>query len=123
LLYKPVCKRSPAALAYGKKIKLNDQPPQNTIAELPSLTVQRVLNLIKTSGRKVLVEKEALIYRIPTTPEVKLEFAKLKVSAKTYFSLSIETHEETWIKPICQHLLGHQVSCDYVTFLKGICPL
>jgi hypothetical protein len=123
LLYKPICKRSATAVAYGKKIKLNEEPPQHKIAETPVLTVQELLTNIKISGRKISVIKEALIYKVPTTPWIKLEFAKLIVGSTTYFSLSVETYEQGWVEQVCQHLLGKRTPCDYVTFLKGICPL
>ena len=123
VLYKPVHKRSASALAYGKKIKLNEEPPQHRIAELPDMNVADLLSNLSVVRHKVSVNKEALIYKITTTPGIKLEFAKLQVSDKTYFSLSIETYESSWIEPVCHHLLGKKIPCDYVTFLKGICPL
>jgi len=120
LLYKPIIKKTEHAVAYGKKLNLAEQSPDSLLPGHETLTAKTLLHLIRTRGKKIHVEKEALIYKFATTPVTKLEFARLTVKNKTYFSVSIESRAIAWIELLTQHLLGKEISCDYVTFLKTI---
>jgi hypothetical protein len=120
LLYKPLLERSNHAVAYGKKINLEEQEPHTQLPGANGLTAAALRSLIETTGIHIRVEKEALIYKIATTPTIKLEFAALSVAHQRYFSLSIETRVADWIPEIRKHLLGHAISSDYITFLRSL---
>lgn len=115
LLYKPVLKQSTRALGFGAKIniELSESPGEN--AHLHELA-QRA----STEGKEISVRKEALIYKFPTIPTVKLELARLEVNDKIYFSACIEGKSLELVELIAGHLLDEAVSCDYVTFLNNI---
>ena len=107
LLYKPLIMKSPLAIAYGKKINLEDVGDEHGL-------IQRV----QQKGRRIDVEKEALIYRFETEPTTKLELARLRVSNTTWFSINIESRSKFLVESIAQHIVTRHDPCDYVTFLN-----
>lgn len=119
LLYKPIIKETPYALGFGHKINLEE------IQNIPAQETNKVLHLQKIvhemqRGRTLIhVQKEAFNYKFPTIPTIKLELARLELDNKVYFSACIEGRSRYLVETISEHLLGKQVSCDYVTFLKN----
>lgn len=113
LLYKPVMKRSKLALGFGPKIDLD-------IASINNFKLENILNQTNEQAKKIHVAKEAFIYKCNTTPTIKIELARLKVMNSIYFSLCVEGRSADLVEKISKHLLGEQISCDYVTFLKQI---
>ncbi len=120
VVYKPILQKTALAIAYGKKIKLAEQAADTLLPGCDTLSTQALLTLINEQGRKIDVEKEALIYEFATTPLTKLELARLTAANKTYYSVSIESRVASSVEAIAYHLLNDATSCDYVTFLKTI---
>lgn len=123
LLYKPLLKRAKHAVGYGKKIILD--PAENTPSQDPQMSpdLQNIIKHIEKESVGINVQKEALIYKIPTKPTIKIELARLEVLHKIYFSVCIEGRSLNLVETISQHLLGKHISCEYVTFLKNILKL
>lgn len=105
-LYKPVIQRTSQAVAYDKKVALE---------EGHELLVQ-----IQQHGQRIGVEKEALIYRFQTTPTLKFELARLCIGQAIYYSASVESRSKYLVESISQQILGRQRSSDYVRFLKEL---
>lgn len=120
LFYKPVLNTKTNALAYGKKIKLAEQPPGIELAGCEENDGPALIARIKKQGIKINVEKEALIYKFETSTTAKLELAWLQVANKSFFSVSIESRSLLLVESISSQLLGGLPTCDYVTFLRGI---
>ena len=120
LFYKPLLMKKPHAIGYGKKIKLEEQPPKEQLPGCEAKDTQAFMEQIHREGKRIKVEKEALIYTVETTPITKLELAWLHVANKAYFSASIESRSIRWVESITKQLLGDLFTCDYVTFLKNI---
>ncbi len=118
LLYKPLLKQANHAAGYGAKIIL-DRLQNSAIP--PDL--QNMMQHVEKDGVGVSVKKEALIYKFPTTPTVKMELARLEVHQKIYFSLCIEGKSLRLVETVSKHLLDQPVSCEYVTFLKNLLKL
>lgn len=110
LFYKPIISQSTFATGFGPKINLDEK---NT----PHL--DEIRGKI-AKAQLVPVVKDAFIYEFKTVPKVKLELARLEVANKVFFSACIEGRTAFLVAEIAKHLLGERVSCDYVTFLKGI---
>ncbi len=62
----------------------------------------------------------SFIYKFQTTPAIKLELARIEVRGTTYFSACVEGRSLYLVETISEYLMGKQVSCDYVRFLKSI---
>ena len=119
LVYKPILMKKNQLIAYGKKIKLDEQAPDTQLPGCEEKDTKTFIARIHDQGKKVSVEKEALIYTFETSPNTKLELAWLHVTNKAYFSLSIESRSIEWVKSITRQLLGDLCARDYVTFLKN----
>ena len=120
LFYKPLLIKNPLAIAYGKKIKLEESPLNTALPGCTEKDAHALIECIKKHGVKMDVEKEALIYRFETTPVTKLELAWLHVADKAYFSVSIESYSMLLVESFTKQLLRDGVASDYVSFLKGI---
>ena len=103
LYYKPLVKRASEALGFGAKVKIDSLPGDQ-----------------KKGGTEIYVKKEAMIYKFPTNPTIKLELARLEVLNKIYFSICIEGKSLILVEKIAELLLDKPISCDYITFLKNI---
>ena len=110
LQYKPIIMKLPLAIAYGKKITL----------EQADTDMQRLFARAQREGHPIVVEKEALIYQFETLPKTKLELARLCVANTTWFSVNIESASGLIVDSITRQMLGEHVACDYVTFLKRL---
>lgn len=110
LQYKPLLQEIDGVCGYGKKIDLTSSSIQD-----PSI---HLIAQACTKATNIAVSKTALIYKLPTTPTIKLELARLNIAGKFYFSACIEGRSQTLVKQIAKHLLPNQISCDYVNFLK-----
>ncbi|MBI2785005.1 MAG: hypothetical protein HYX60_01320 [Legionella longbeachae] len=113
----------PIILGFGPKIILNcfEEAPQPNEPIPPSL--HKTIQQIEKNGVGILVKKEALLYKFPTKPKIKMELARLEVLDKIYFSVCVEGKSVYLVETISKYLLGEHVSCDYVTFLKNILKL
>lgn len=120
LLYKPIKAQSPVAIGFGPKINLDEVKTNPNSSEDLSNQLLNILNQTEKTGIEICVKKESFTYKFPTTPPIKLELAKLEMENHVYFSACIEGRSLYLVKLIKEHLLGMQVSCDYVTFLKNI---
>lgn len=120
LFYKPILMKKPQAIAYGKKIKLDDEAANLQFPGYEDKGVAALITYIKNHGKKITVEKEALIYRFDTIPAIKLELAWLYVSNKSYLSVSIESRSFSLVESMTRQLLGDLPTSDYVSFLGEI---
>ncbi len=120
LFYKPILMKYPHAIAYDKKIKLEEQALGVKLPGCEEKDAQTLIARIRAEGVQVSVEKEALIYQFDTTPITKIELARLYIANKTYFTASIESKALLLVDSIARQLLGHLPASDYVTFLKEI---
>ncbi|MCE0721604.1 MULTISPECIES: hypothetical protein [Legionella] len=118
LLYKPLLKQINHAVGYGRKITLERTQDQVLPPEL-----QKMIQQVEDEGIEIFVKKEALIYKFPTEPKVKIELARLEVLQKIYFSVCIEGKSLQLVETISKHLLDEPVSCEYVAFLKNLMQL
>lgn len=123
LVYKPLLKQSAHAFGFGTKLNLGDLANISNYPQDYILHLQRIADQALKHGVEVLVKKESFIYKFSTTPSIKLELARLEVNDTIYFSACIEGKSLYLVETICEHLLGKQVSSDYVTFLKDIIKL
>ena len=119
LSYKPVLMKKPCAIAYGKKIKLAEWPTNEPLPGCTEKNTAALMERIQREGKKINVEKEALIYTFETTPPIKLELAWLHVAGNGYFSTSIESRCMEYVESMSRQLLGDVVTRDYVSFLKS----
>ena len=120
LLYKPLLQQSERALGFAAKINIDalTEQPHKTNQHDP--LVHELVQRIAHEGVEVYVKKEAFIYKFPTQPTIKLELARLEVQNQVYLSACIEGKALELVESIAEHLLGKQISCEYVTFLKNI---
>jgi hypothetical protein len=79
-----------------------------------------LINHIHQQGIKIIVEKEALVYKFKTIPTTKFELARLRVNHQTYFSVSIESTCLSLVESFTHQLIGALPSSDYVSFLKTL---
>lgn len=117
LSYKPILKQTSSAAGFGFKINL-DTPLLPNQGHLKHPEIQEIARQAQEKGIITLVKKEAFIYRFPTTPFIKLELARLEVNNEVYLSACVEGKSLFLVEKISEYLLGQQVSCEYVTFLK-----
>lgn len=120
LFYKPILMKKLQAIAYGKKIKLEEDASSLQLPGYEGKDVTALISYIKNEGLKINVEKEALIYEFDTTPTTKLELAWLCVANKTYISASIESRSFSLVESFTRQMLGDLPTSDYVTFLGEI---
>ena len=120
LFYKPLLMKKSLAVAYGKKMKLEEHTADLTLPGINNKDITALLSHIEKNGLKINVEKEALIYQFDTTPTTKLELAWLAVKEKSYFSVCLESGAFSIVESIANQLIGDMPTSDYVTFLKGI---
>lgn len=119
-LYKPTLMTTQQAVAYGKKINLEEQEPDKPLPGAEETNARALLGDIQQNGLRIAVEKEALIYRFETVPKLKLELARLTIANTTWFSVNIESRSKRLVESITQQMFDGQASCDYVTFLKAL---
>lgn len=120
LFYKPLLYKTTGANAYGKKINLMEQKPNTTLPGLNNINVATLLELTKKTSRSIHIEKEALIYQLPSITTTKLELARFCANDQIYFSVCIESPSMVEVESITQQLLGKDVACDYITFLQSL---
>jgi hypothetical protein len=118
LVYKPLLSRVRNAVGYGSKIILDPLPLNPLNSELIALN-QR----IEKEGVGICVDKEVFIHTLSTTPPIKIELARLELMDTLYFSLCVEGKSLYLVETVSKLLLGEQVSCEYVTFLRTILNL
>lgn len=123
LLYKPLVQESAPLYGYGKKIDLNDCSEHELLPATNGLKAADLLILIESEHKEKRVIKEALIYTLQVKPKINIELSRLEVCGDIYFSLGIEGRSKQKVNTLARHLLGELVSCDYVSFLKGILHL
>lgn len=119
LLYKPLLMQTHKAFGFGPKIQLEHLNSHSEPKE-DSLPLNALLHEIKTNSTLVHVKKKAYIQKLTTNPSIKLELAQLKVHHQKFYSACIEGRSLKLVEIFSEHLLGDQISCDYVTFLKSI---
>ena len=122
LFYKPLLMKKMSAVAYGKKIVLEEQASGVQLPGCDEKDAQALIARINHQGIAIHVEKEALIYTFETTPITKLELSWLHVGNKAYLSTSIESRSLPLVKSMSQQIVGHSAGCDYVTFLRETIP-
>ncbi|MGL6037009.1 MAG: hypothetical protein ACRC0B_07515 [Legionella sp.] len=110
LLYKPLIEHSKQVYGFGAKINLLDEHPNNL----------ELLANVKSNGLRVLVKKEAFIYKFNTKPTVKLELSRIELCDDVYFSLCLEGKSRELVKGLSGLILGKAISCNYVSFLKNV---
>lgn len=115
LQFKPILKQTPSAIGFGIKINLDERGNSSEFHQMA--------HQARKEGTSVFVKKEAFIYKFHTTPNIKLELARLEVKDSVYFSACVEGKSLFLVETLSDLLLGKQVSCEYVTFLKNILKL
>lgn len=120
LIYKPIVMKTEHAVAFGKKLHLSEQSPEMQLPACEEKNVRALIERTKKEGKKVKVEKEALIYKFNIKPSAKLELAWLKVAHKAYYSVSIESYSAQLVEVLTRQLLGDLSTSDYVSFLKNL---
>lgn len=118
LLYKPVIRTTRHAIAFGKKIPLDDLPKdmdQNLASTLESLR-----HKVLAEADRIPVKKEAYVFKFPCTPTIKLELARLEVHNKTYYSACVEGRSLSLVETISKALFGTLEPSDYMHFLTAI---
>ncbi|KTC85495.1 hypothetical protein [Legionella drozanskii] len=118
LLYKPLLQETNLLRGYGKKIDLADFPSNEILPGTKALDAPTLLAEIEKNQIEIQVAKDALVYKLPSEPTIKLELARLIINKQIYFSACVEGRSKTLVSTIAKHLLGEQLSCDYVSFLK-----
>lgn len=118
LLYKPLLKKTPYALGYGKKIKLDNQTPHPFLPGIDDINTKTFLAQIKQHGRAISVTKQALLYSFATTTPCTIELARLRIEDSIHFSINIESRSLSLVHAIAEQIIGKQPSSDYVTFLE-----
>lgn len=113
LMYKPLLKQTPQAMAFGSKITID------SLDDSADPQLKKIAQQIAQQGVEVYVNKVAFIYKFATTPTVKLELARLQVHNQVYLSACIEGKSLFLVEHIAERLLEKQDSCEYVTFLKN----
>jgi hypothetical protein len=119
LFYKPLLQETDLLRGYGKKINLADYP-SDLILPGSRLSAAELLKQLENNQQEIEVAKEALIYKFPSEPTIKLELARLEIAKKIYFSLCVEGRSQTLVASLARQLMIKELSCDYVSFLKGI---
>ncbi|MCX7116914.1 MAG: hypothetical protein NTW94_03230 [Legionellales bacterium] len=122
LFYKPLFMKQNQAIGFWKKVQLDAGTKTLLHPDGTTEDAQSLMTRIHREGKTITVVKEALIYRLGTTPETKLELARLCVNHKPYFSLCLESKALAFVESISKQLLGKAEACDYVTFLKSALP-
>lgn len=120
LFYKPVASIQSGVVAYNKKIKMVDHPPEIVLPGCGSQTIGTLLSRIQSEGIRFTVKKEALIYHFDSHPACKFELSWLHVANQAFFSVSIESKALSIVESIRQQLIQNKESSDYITFLKGL---
>jgi hypothetical protein len=119
LIYKPKQQQTPIASAYGKKIKYDSislaLPPDSL-----SIEVEAFRQMISEPSNNIEVEKEAVLYKFPTTPKLKIELARINIKNKIFYSFSIESPVLAWVEYLSHHVISSKTPMDYVTFIKSI---
>jgi hypothetical protein len=123
ILYKPIIRNANFAAAYEAKIALSPTQNYQEQTKLIHPELEEIMPLIEKKSVGVYVKKEALITKLPTTPTIKIELARLEILNKIYFSACVEGKSLYLVETIAKHLLGERVSCEYVVFLKNIMKL
>lgn len=119
LLYKPLIAEQGSLQGFTKKINLNNLATDSLLPGLTvTTTVKDLLKQLQKKGQQVIVNKEALIYKLPTQPSLKLELARLTITNQVFFSVCIEGYSAKVVEAFSKHLLNEQISCDYVRFLN-----
>lgn len=118
LLYKPLIEQDNGCYGFDKKINLSTQDPLALLPGTNKWPVKELLNRINCQSIPVVVNKIALIYKLNTYPKIKLEFSRLVVANKLFFSLCVEGRSQQMVSTISGRLLNQQTPCDYVHFLK-----
>ena len=117
LMYKPLLKQTPQAMAFGSKVNIDN------LDKSADPQLKKIAQQVVQYGVEIYVKKVAFIYKFATTPTVKLELARLEAHNQTYLSACIEGKSLFLVEHIAERLLGKQDSCEYVTFLKNILHL
>lgn len=119
LLYKPLVKQTVSSQGFGKKVNLLTQATENILMGTPPLTTQQLFTLMENHSQMDVI-KTALIHKLPTTPTIKLEFARLCIHERYYLSVCVEGRSEMLVNQISKCLLPNDTSTDYVRFLQDI---
>lgn len=117
LFYKPLLQKTDLLRGYGKKINLGDYS-SDLILPGSTLSAAELIRQLEHNQQQIEVAKEALIYKFPSEPVIKLELARLEISKKIYFSLCVEGRSQILVASIARQLMIREHTCDYVSFLK-----
>ncbi|KTD19936.1 Uncharacterised protein [Legionella londiniensis] len=120
LLYKPLLKKANNARAFGKKINLLEQDKKTFLPGMKQHQVDNLLNLLNDCGQQIEVNKVALLHKLNTIPKTSIELARLQIKKQVFFTACIEGKALTLVESLSKHLLGNELSCDYITFLKKL---
>ena len=119
LWYKPLLEKNGSAEAYGKKISLSLADPSVILHGEPAVAAQELMELVRTQRREIAVEKTALLYKLDTSPPIRLEVARLCMQNNIFFSVSVEGFSQTLVTEVASTLLNQGTARSYVSFLRG----
>ncbi|MBA3537647.1 MAG: hypothetical protein H0T84_13740 [Tatlockia sp.] len=122
LFYKPLLQETDLLRGYGKKINLENYPSE-LILPGSKLRAAEIVKQLENNQQKIEVAKEALIYKMPSEPTIKLELARMEIFRNIYFSLCVEGRSQNLVATLARQLMPGGHSCDYVSFLKRILAL
>jgi hypothetical protein len=118
IFYKPRLNLIEGIPGYGKKIELTADNSEDSLPGTEGISALTLLNELEQVANKVSVDKIALVYRLPTSPTLKLELSRLEVEHTIYFSACIEGRSQKLVRDFAKHLLVEPIFCDYVSFLQ-----
>jgi hypothetical protein len=118
LFYKPLIAQQNHCFAFGKKLNLSETFSADE--QMPHLpwTQAEFLKHDQAESVKVVIQKVALKYSLPTTPATHLEFGWLRTMRGHFFTLCIEAKALILVEKMKEILLPGQISQDYVSFLR-----
>lgn len=123
LLYKPLILKNGSSFGFGTKINLDDEQSLTNLPPNEHADLQNIAENARKHGVVIFVKKEEFVYKFHTVPPIKLSLDRLEVNKQIYFSVCIEGRSRALVEKVSKYLLGKQVSCEYVTFLKKIMKL
>lgn len=118
LLYKPLLITEQGLQGFGKKINLLDETPTALLPGTASVAAHQLIDWIHNEATLITVNKDAQIYKLDSTPTIKLELSRLQIDEQIYFSACVEGRSQQGVRLITEHILPGLTACDYVHFLK-----
>lgn len=118
LVYKPQLDCKDGIFAYAKKLKLNSITGDTLLPGHPPIRADELQEQL-TFSRSVHIDKIALSRRMPCEPPLKIEYSRLRIGAKIFFSLCIEGYSFALVQAFSLFIVKKAPEQNYVQFLKS----